>query len=113
MILVAVIFGAIGYIIGGITIGLRVEKYTQLASLVRINGMHEMLERQRYEEARKMSIKAEQANLDFLNTLNNNPSNIMLWFDPWVPLPPYEETLSMITEQFRKRQNESESLKKP
>ena len=71
MILVAVIFGAIGYIIGGITIGLRVEKYTQLASLVRINGMHEMLERQRYEEARKMSIKAEQANLDFLNTLNN------------------------------------------
>ena len=113
LILTAVIFGLIGFIIGGITIGLRAEKNTQLASLVWINGLHEILESQRYDEARKMSLKAEKAHIDFLNTLQNNPDIIMLWFYPWVPTPPYEETLSKITEQYRKRHNESESLKKP
>ena len=114
LILVAVIFGLVGYIIGGVTIGLRAAKNSNLASLVWINGIHEMLEEQKYEKAKKISINAEQAHFDVLKTLKDKPYLIMMMVLPWMPdSPPFEETLNKIKEQYHKSSNESESLQKP
>ena len=114
LILVAVIFGLVGYIIGGVTIGLQAAKNSNLASLVWINGIHEILEEQKYEKAKKISINAEQAHFDVLKTLKDKPYLIMMMVLPWMPdSPPFEETLNKIKEQYYKSSNESESLQKP
>lgn len=114
LILVALIFGLSGYIIGGVTIGLRTAKNSNLASLVWINGIHEMLEEQKYDKAKKISINAEQAHFDVIKTLKDKPYMIMMWLLPWMPdSPPYDETLNKIKEQYHKSTNESESLQKP
>jgi len=86
IILTALVFGIGGYLIGGVQIGLKAARGSDIGTLMWITAIDQYLQEGKVDKAKIVCFFAAKAHFDLLKRLEDHPSSMLMEVFPWLDI---------------------------